>query len=126
MHKIFPFAKQLKQLPAVVFHSWPGTRGEAEAMLRKGINAYFSFGSAALKNHREAIASASVLPADRVLLETDAPYQPLRGKEFSTWRDLSPICSCIASLRKDSGSPCGSPEELKERTAKNFFRVFIR
>jgi len=124
MHKIFPFAKQLKKIPAVVFHSWPGTRGEAEAMLKKGINAYFSFGTAVLKNHREAIASAGILPVERILLETDAPYQPLRGKEFSTWRDLSQIRACIAGLRKNSGSKCVTPEELEEQTTKNFYRVF--
>jgi TatD DNase family protein len=126
MHKIFPFMRQLKKLPAVVFHSWPGTRGEAEVMLKKGINAYFSFGTAVLKNHKEAIASASVLPADRILLETDAPYQPLRGKDFSTWQDLSQICSCIAALRKEAGSPCTSSEELEDQTTTNFFRVFER
>jgi len=124
MHKIFPFMPQLKKLPAVVFHSWPGTTAEAEAILKKGINAYFSFGTAVLKNHKEAIASAGILPADRILLETDAPYQPLRGKEFSTWRDLSQICKCIADLRKDAGSPCASPEELEAQTTENFFRVF--
>jgi len=124
MHKIFPFSQQLKKLPAVVFHSWPGTIGEAEAILKKGVNAYFSFGSAVLKNHKEAIASARALPADRLLLETDAPYQPLKGKEHSTWRDLDRICSCIADLRKDAGSPCATTEELEEQTTANFFRVF--
>jgi len=124
MHKIFPFTRQLKKLPAVVFHSWPGTREEAEALLKKGINAYFSFGTAVLKNHKEAIASAGTLPADRVLLETDAPYQPLRGKEFSIWQDLSQICTCIAGLRKEAGSPCASPEELEKQTTENFFCVF--
>jgi TatD DNase family protein len=126
MHKIFPFAPQIKKLPAVVFHSWPGTRDEANAMLKKGINAYFSFGTAVLKNHREAMASAGILPADRLLLETDAPYQPLREKEFSNWRDLSQICSCIAALRKEAGSPCASPEELEAQTTANFFQVFER
>jgi len=126
MHKIFPFAQQLKQLPAVVFHSWPGTRDEAEAMLKKGINAYFSFGTAVLKNHKEAMASAGILPASKLLFETDAPYQPLKGKEFSTWRDLSQICSCIAGLRKGVGSPCASPEELEAQTTENFFQVFER
>jgi TatD DNase family protein len=77
-----------------------------------------------LKNHRAAIASAGILPADRVLLETDAPYQPLRGKEYSTWRDLNQICSCIASIRKDAGNACANPEELEEQTTKNFFRIF--
>jgi len=124
MHKIFPFAQQLKRLPAVVFHSWPGTRWEAESMLKKGINAYFSFGAAVLKNHREAIVSASFLPADRVLLETDAPYQPLRKKEFSTWRDLSQICECIAGLRKKAGSSCATPEELEKQTTENFYKIF--
>jgi TatD DNase family protein len=126
MHKIFPFMPQLKKLPAVVFHSWPGTRDEAEAILKKGINAYFSFGAAVLKNHKDAIASARILPSDRVLLETDAPYQPLREKEYSTWRDLSQVCTCIAGLRKEAGSPCSSQEELEEQTTKNFFQVFKR
>jgi TatD DNase family protein len=126
MHKIFPFTKQLKKIPAVVFHSWPGTRGEAEALLKKGINAYFSFGTAVLKNHKEAMASACILPAERILLETDAPYQPLPGKKFSTWQDLSRICSCISGLRRNSGSPCASPEELEAQTTANFFRIFNR
>jgi len=126
MHKIFPSTRQLKKLPAVVFHSWPGTREDAEAMLKKGINAYFSFGTAVLKNHKEAIASAAVLPADNILLETDAPYQPLKGKEFSTWQDLRQICSCIADLRKKAGSPCASTEELEAQTTENFYRVFER
>ena len=131
LHKIFPFAKELKKLPAVVFHSWPGTTGEGEALLRRGINAYFSFGSVVLKNHKEAIASAALLPLNRILLETDAPYQPLRGKEFSAYRDLDAICSCIAALRKDAGpktegSAGVEPQELAEQTDENFFGVFGR
>ena len=124
MHKIFPFSKMLKKLPAVVFHSWPGSGGEGEALLKRGINALFSFGSIVLKNHREAMASAAFFPADRLLLETDAPYQPLRGKEFSSWSDLDAICRGIAALRKEAGSPCASFEELEEITSANFFRVF--
>ena len=124
MHKIFPFAKQLKKIPAVIFHSWPGTRGEAEALIKRGINAYFSFGTAVLKNHKEAMASAAILPAERILLETDAPYQPLQGKNFSSWQDLCRICSCIADLRKNAGSKCATPEELEEQTTVNFYKIF--
>jgi len=124
MHKVFPFTKEMKKLPAVVFHSWPGTRGEGEALLRRGVNAFFSFGSVVLKNHREAIVSAALFPAERILLETDAPYQPLRGRAFSSWRDLDAICSCIAGLRKETGSPCATKEELEETTTNNFFTVF--
>jgi len=124
MHKIFLFTKQLKKLSAVVFHSWPGTKGEGEALLRRGINAFFSFGSVVLKNHKEAMASAALLPGDRLLLETDAPYQPLKGKEFSSYRDLEAICLAIAVLRKEAGSSCQEPVELEERIRENFFGVF--
>jgi TatD DNase family protein len=126
MHKVFPLAKELKKLPAVVFHSWPGTRGEGEALLRRGINAFFSFGSVVLKNHREAMASAAHFPANRILLETDAPYQPLRGKVFSSWRDLEAICQGIAALRKEADSPCSCAEELQKQITANFYRVFGR
>jgi TatD DNase family protein len=124
VHKIFPFAKKLKKLPAVIFHSWPGTRGEGEAMLRRGINVYFSFGTTVAKNHREAMACAAHFPSDRILLETDAPYQPLRGKAFSSWRDMDAICSCIANLRKEVGRDGSTMEELEELTTDNFYRVF--
>ena len=129
MHKIFPFARELKKLPAVVFHSWPGTRGEGEALLRRGINVFFSFGAPLLKNHRAAMACAAFFPPERLLFETDAPYQPLpsvlgRGNRFSSWRDLAPICQALAALRKETGSACAAPQELEEKTTENFFRVF--
>jgi len=126
MHKIFPCAHDLKKLPAVVFHSWPGTRGEGEALLKRGVNAFFSFGTTIAKNHREAINCAAHFPLDRLLLETDAPYQPLRLKTFSSYRDLSAICAALAVLRNDAGSPGSTPEELEEATTENFFRVFRR
>jgi len=126
MRKIFPFAGDLKKLPAVVFHSWPGTRGEGEALLKRGINAYFSFGTVVLKNHKEAMACAARLPPERLLLETDAPYQPLRGKSFSSWCDLDAICNTIAALRKEAGTQCSSAEELEELTTANFFKVFAK
>jgi len=124
MSKIFPFSSGLKKLPAVVFHSWPGTRGEGEALIRRGVNAFFSFGAAILNNHRDAMTCAVLFPVDRILLESDAPYQPLRGNAFSSWRDLPRICSGIAALRKEAGSGCGEPEELEALTTANFFRAF--
>ena len=124
MHKVFPFTKELKKLPAVVFHSWPGTMAEGQALLEKGINVFFSFGAAVLNNHKQAMSCAALFPADRILLETDAPYQPLRGKDYSSWGDLDAICSCIAALRKEAGSSGTDARELEEITTANFFRVF--
>ena len=125
MHKIFPFAKTLKKLPAVVFHSWPGSPDEASAILRKGICAHFSFGTTLLLNHKKAILSCAALPAEHLLLETDAPYQPLQGKEFSCWSDMPAILEAAASIRKEAGTIQGTEAiELEEIIDRNFFGIF--
>jgi TatD DNase family protein len=124
MHKIFARTGELKKAPAVIFHSWPGTLGEAEALLRRGLNVYFSFGAPVLANRRELRRCCALLPGERLLLETDAPYQPLRGKPFSSWQDLPLICRGAADLRKAAGSAGGTPEELEVLTEANFFRAF--
>jgi TatD DNase family protein len=124
MHKIFAFTAELKKLPAVIFHSWPGTPGEGESLLRRGVNVYFSFGAPILTNHKGAQRCCAILPAERLLLETDAPYQPLRGRTFSSWQDLPLICRGAAELRKEAGSPGGTQEELEALIEANYFRAF--
>jgi TatD DNase family protein len=129
MHKIFARAAALKKLPAVIFHSWPGTLGEGEALLRRGINVYFSFGAVILLNHKEARRCCARLPPDRLLTETDAPYQPLRGREFSRWADLPCILNGMAELRREGGGLGGSggdaaAEALEKTVDGNFRRAF--
>ncbi|GHV76939.1 hypothetical protein AGMMS49942_17600 [Spirochaetia bacterium] len=119
MHKVFSHTMSLKKLPAVVFHSYSGTAGEGEALLRRGVNAYFSFGAAILLNHKEAIRAAAALPLDRLLLETDAPYQPLRGREFSRWADLQVYLRGLAGIRREAA------DELEAVMDGNFQRVFF-
>ncbi|AEF84112.1 hydrolase, TatD family [Treponema primitia ZAS-2] len=125
MHKIFAHTGSLKKLPAVVFHSWSGTAGEGAALLRRGVNAYFSFGASIVKNHKEAIRSCAALPLDHLLLETDAPYQPLRGREFSRWADLSVILKGAAQIRHEAGVSGSEPAELEAETDHNFNGVFF-
>jgi TatD DNase family protein len=124
IHKVFAHAGELRKISAVVFHSWSGTLGEGEALLRRGINAFFSFGTTILLNHREARRCCVSLPAEHLLLETDAPYQPLRGKGFSSWADLPAILTAAAALRGEAGKSGGTPGELEHITEANFFRVF--
>jgi TatD DNase family protein len=88
------------------------------------VNVFFSFGAVVLKNHRQAMASAASFPSDRILLETDAPYQPLRGKAFSSWADLDEICRGVARLRKEAGSFCDTPDDVEAMTTANFYRAF--
>ena len=127
MHKIFGASAKLKKCRAVVFHSWPGTVDEANALLCRGINAYFSFGAAILLNHRHAIHSCAALPADRLLLKTDAPYQPLRdsSRRYSSWDDLPAILSAAASLRSEAGGQGMDAETLEHIIETNFRAVFV-
>jgi TatD DNase family protein len=129
MHKIFARSVPLKKLPAVIFHSWPGTLGEGEALLRRGINAYFSFGTVILLNHKEARRCCASFPAERLLTETDAPYQPLRGREFSRWADLPGILLGMTELRRAGGGLGGkagdvTAEDLEKILDGNFRRAF--
>jgi TatD DNase family protein len=94
-------------------------------LLRRGVNAYFSFGAPIVKNHKEAIRSCAALPLDHLLLETDAPYQPLRGREFSRWADLPVILRGAAQIRREAGVSGGDPAELEAETDSNFNGVFF-
>jgi TatD DNase family protein len=124
MHKVFAHAGALKRLPAVVFHSYQGTAGEALALLRRGINSFFSFGTPILLNHKEAIRVCAGLPLDRLLLETDAPYQPLRGAPFSRWADLAAVLRGAAAIRREAGNDGGTEAELEVAADRNFYRAY--
>ncbi len=107
MHKIFAHAPALKKCRALVFHSWSGTQGEGEALLNRGINAFFSFGAAITLNHREMMRCCAAFPAERLLTETDAPFQPPRGREFSRYADISAVLAAMEALRAGSGAVSG-------------------
>jgi TatD DNase family protein len=126
MHKIFGHTKNLRKVRAVIFHSWPGTPGEGQALLKRGVNAYFSFGAAIVNGRKESQRSCALLPAERLLLETDAPYLPPKGKEFSTWADLPLICQKAAELRQEADSPFDTFAEIETLCEANFFRAFSK
>jgi TatD DNase family protein len=124
MHKVFLYTRELRKISGVILHSYSGTLGEGESLLKRGINAFFSFGTAILLNHKEARRCCAFLPPERLLLETDAPYQPPRGKGFSSWADLPAILQSAVELRRAAGNPGGDPAELERIVEENFFRVF--
>jgi len=99
MHKIFANAPALKKCRAVVFHSWSGTAAEGESLLMRGINAFFSFGAAITLNHKEAMRCCASFPSERLLTETDAPFQPLRRREFSCYADIRAVLGAMEALR---------------------------
>jgi TatD DNase family protein len=118
IHKVFEQTKQLKKAPSVVFHSYQGTLLEGESLIKRGVNAYFSFGTAILLNHKTAQAACARLPLERLLTETDSPYQPLRGAAFSSWKDLPAVLQKLSELRGLSY------EEAERQIHSNFREAF--
>jgi len=123
MHKIFALSGFLTKCKAVVFHSWPGTLDEATSLLRRGINCYFSFGNTIMLNHKQAVKSCALLPAERLLTETDAPYQPRRGEKYSCWNDLPLILKAAAALQTEAGKKTAL-KEMELQIERNFCNIF--
>lgn len=121
--KIFAYSARLAKSRAVVFHSWPGTYEESQALLRRGVNALFSFGNTVLNGHKHAIRCCSLLPAERLMTETDAPYQPVKTEDFSRYSNLPQIIETIAAWRAEAGKNI-SAEQLETQIEENFRGVF--
>lgn len=118
IHKIFAVTKDLAKCKAVIFHSWPGTFEEGQSLLRRGVNAYFSFGNTVLNGHKQAMRSCALFPAERLLTETDAPFQPAQKESFSQWSNLPRIIKAAADLRSVN------EKELETQIEANFRKTF--
>ena len=90
-HKLFEYSRQLKKLPEVLFHSFMGPPVEALSLLNRGINGYYSFGKQLLNGNKKAIACVKELPDERILAETDAPFQYLKGESYTELKDISRV-----------------------------------
>lgn len=112
------YAPTLRRLPSLIFHGWPGRIHDAKAFLSKGVNAFFSFGTPLLRQAAHGLECCKALPADRILSETDAPWQPPRGCGWTRLDHIIPISRLIASVR---GLP---PEEMENLLRANFNTAF--
>lgn len=99
--KIFEYASQLKNLPSVLFHSFMGTSIEAKSLLNKGINGYFSFGKQIMNNNKKVIDCVKNLPLEKLLLETDAPFQSLEKNIPTKNSDIITVYENAFRLRKE-------------------------
>lgn len=98
-HLFFRDIKKLKKVPAVIFHSWSGTFLEARSMLQKGVNAYFSFGKPIINGKKSAIECVKRLEKERILFETDSPYQTLKGETQTLPQDILKVYEEAKKLR---------------------------
>jgi TatD DNase family protein len=106
--------------PAVL-HCFTGGRDLAFAAVELGH--YVSFtGILTFKNSQNLRDIAAALPADRVLVETDAPYLaplPYRGKR----NEPSYVVETAKTLAQTRGV---SPDEIARQTTENFYRLFSK
>jgi TatD DNase family protein len=106
--------------PAVL-HCFTG--GRDLAMRGVALGHYVSFtGILTFKNSQNLRDIAAALPADRILVETDAPYLaplPYRGKR----NEPAYVTETAKVLAQTRGV---SSEEIARQTTENFFRLFSK
>jgi len=116
---IHKFSGKLKKLPSVIFHSYTGNLSEAEHILNKGINAYFSFGKSLIAGRNSVIDCVSGIELNRILIETDAPFQKLPGEEYTKLEDILNVYEKISRMRNIEIN------DLCETVYTNFKRAFL-
>ncbi len=117
-NKLFEYSKQFKKLPAVLFHSFMGPEREAQSLIDHVINAYFSFGKQIMNNNKKVLDCAQNLPLQNLLLETDAPFQYLKGEKFTALTDITKIYDAFMELRTEE------KETVFEQLEINFLKLY--
>ncbi len=115
---VFEILQEYK-LSNVIFHCFSGNSEFAKRCIDKGY--YIGLGGVVtFKNAKDLKESTKIIPIDRILLETDAPYLapvPFRGKTNSP-AYLKYIAQEIANIKEIN------IEEVKKQTTINAKRIF--
>lgn len=98
--KLFEYSNQLKKVPEVLFHSFMGSSVEGKSLLSRGINGYFSFGKQIFNGNKKVLDCVRNLPPERVLAETDAPFQFLKGEKYTRPDEIVRIINGIKDLQR--------------------------
>lgn len=122
LEMIYRYSSELKRLPGVLFHSFFHGFFEAESILKKGMNAFFSFGKQIRNGNKKAIECVKNLPEERLLLETDAPYQTLKGESFTSFREIILVYKAAMNLRGIEDTH--SAEKFAFSLKNNFLNLF--
>lgn len=120
-HAVDQVIKCVRRFPGVrgMVHSFSGSADQARRLLDLGI--LLSFGGPLTYPRAHRLRSLlRYLPVDGFLLETDAPDQPLNGRQGARNEPafLSETLSCVAALRG------ADPAEIAMATTANAYRLF--
>ncbi|HET7838655.1 MAG TPA: TatD family hydrolase, partial [Rectinemataceae bacterium] len=99
MDLAFEYGPRLRRLRGAVFHSYSGTDRDAASLIARGIGAWFSFGAPILNGNKRSRAACAAVPLDRILAETDAPWQPPSGSDFCRPEHLKDVIKGMAAIR---------------------------
>jgi TatD DNase family protein len=99
LDRMFRDSKKLTKVRAVVFHSFEGSPADARSLLRHNINAYYSFGKPLINGDKSAAACVKELDKDRLLMETDAPYQTLKGEKETSVCEIERVYKTAFTMR---------------------------
>lgn len=103
-----------------VFHCFTGNLTEARAILDDGYWLGFT-GAVTFKKNQELREAAKLVPADRLLVETDAPYmtpEPMRKQKINEPAMVVHVARVIAEAR---GISYEEIEKITDENARRFF-----
>lgn len=106
--------------PAVL-HCYTGGRDLAMRAIALGLHVSFT-GIVTFKNSAPLREIAAALPADRIMVETDAPYLA-PGKYRGKRNEPSYVVEVAKVLAETRGVPL---DDLARQTTENFFRLFSK
>lgn len=118
LEMMFEYRSLLSQIPTVIFHSFAFGPNEAESIMKKGINAYFSFGKQLLNGNKKSIECVKNLPEEKLLFETDAPFQTLKNELYTKLSDIKSVYKEAAEIK----NICMS--DLCEKIKNNFIDAY--
>lgn len=122
LDKMFRDSKALSKIPAVVFHSFTGSVQDASSLLKRGVNAYFSFGNPLIFGDKSAIGCVQKLDVERLLMETDAPYQTMRGETETKMSAIARVYERAFLLRYGEESCTKEKMQIFSDTIFNNFK----
>jgi TatD DNase family protein len=104
----------------LIFHSFTEGPDAVRRLLDIGATVSYS-GIATFKRTEEIRQGAAIVPDDRILIETDAPYlspEPVRKMKTNEPANVAHVATCLAALRGVT------PETFAEQTTANAIRLF--
>ena len=113
----------VKEFPTVkgIFHSFSGSPEMATELVKLGWYISFS-GPVTYKNAKQPKESCKVVPSDRILIETDAPYLPPVPHRGELNRSTYMYFTALA-VANERGVSIEEIEKITNENAKRIFRI---